>query len=220
MSQATVYAIDLPGHGKSDGAGLHAVPDYGEAVLAWMDALGLGQVILAGHSMGGAIGLSLALDCPARIAGLILVGTGARLRVDPAVLEGAAEEATFPRTVADIIKRALGPKASPRLTRQAQERMLEVRPTVLRGDFLACNQFDVMERLGGLALPVLVLCGTADAMTPVKYSEYLASRISGAELVRVDGAGHMVMLERPAEVVQAMSGFLDRHWPGANSGQA
>lgn len=214
---ATVYALDLPGHGKSDLAGRHAVTDYAGAVLEWMDALGLPRAVLAGHSMGGAVSLMTALECGARVAGLVLVGTGARLRVDPALLEGTSDEARFPKAVAEIVKRSFGPAASPGLTGQAHRRMLEVRHTVLHGDLLACNQFDVFDRLGEIGCPALVVCGTADEMTPVKYSEFLAQRIAGAELALVESAGHMVMLERPADVARAVSDFMDRHWSVGSS---
>ena len=88
----TVYALDLPGHGKSGGAGRAEIGAYAEVVRGFAEALGLVPFVLAGHSMGGAIALEFALRYPARLAGLILVGTGARLRVAPEILAGIQDD--------------------------------------------------------------------------------------------------------------------------------
>jgi pimeloyl-ACP methyl ester carboxylesterase len=79
---------------------------------------------------------------------------------------------------------------------------------VLHGDYTACDAFDVMERLEEVRCPTLALCGTADRLTPPKYSVYLRDHIPGAELVLVDAAGHMVMLEKPEVVARAVSQFV------------
>ena len=88
----TVYALDLPGHGKSGGAGRAEIGAYADVVRGFAEALGLVPFVLAGHSMGGAIALEFALRYPARLAGLILVGTGAKLRVAPEILTGILDD--------------------------------------------------------------------------------------------------------------------------------
>jgi pimeloyl-ACP methyl ester carboxylesterase len=85
--------------------------------------------------------------------------------------------------------------------------MLAVGPGVLRGDFLACDRFDVMGRLGEVRLPTLVICGEEDQLTPPKYSQFLVDHIQGARLVTIPEAGHMVMLEKPQETTDTMAGF-------------
>jgi len=85
---AQVYTIDLPGHGRSAPPGRTAIAGYGAAILGFMDVLELRRAALAGHSMGGAIALWLALAAPERVAGLGLVGAGGRMRVAPAILAG------------------------------------------------------------------------------------------------------------------------------------
>jgi pimeloyl-ACP methyl ester carboxylesterase len=86
--------------------------------------------------------------------------------------------------------------------------MAETPPEVIAGDYAACDAFDVRERLGQITAPTLVVGGTADQMTPLKYAEFLAEKIPGAKLARIEGAGHMVMLEQPELVAQHVEQFL------------
>jgi len=200
-------ALDLPGHGRSSGQGRTSIGDYRDLVLAFLDALGLERVILVGHSMGGAIAQSFALTHPHRLEGLVLVGTGARLRVLPAILDGLRQDVAG--TVKLIVSYAYAPGAPPDLVEQGRTDFLANSPDVLHGDFVACDRFDVMGRLGEIALPTLVICGSEDRLTPPKYAAYLRDHIPNAQLVLVEGAGHMVMVERPEEVTRAIRGFLD-----------
>ena len=88
--------------------------------------------------------------------------------------------------------------------------MAETRQAVLYGDFLACDSFDVMESVKKIQVPTLLICGSADRMTPPNRSEYLRDQIEGAQLHIIEGAGHMVMIERPDEVAGLLTGFLDQ----------
>ena len=157
-------------------------------------------------SMGGAIALDFALSYPDRLAGLIPVGSGARLRVLPAILTGILTD--FEATVDLVLDYAFGPGASEQLKRLGRQRLLKTPPQVLHGDYAACDAFDVMKRLGEIRCPTLIICGTADVLTPPKYSIYLRDHIPEAELVLVDGAGHMVMLEKPEVVARAVAEFV------------
>ncbi len=203
-----VLAVDLPGHGRSEGVGEQSIAAYAQRLMDWASALRLPPAVWIGHSMGGAIVQHLALHYPEQVAGLGLVGTGARLRVHPLILEGTAKEETFPDTVATIVQWSFAPQSSARLRELATQRMAETRPSVLHGDFLACDRFDVMDQVAAITCPTLVLCGAEDKMTPPRYAEYLASQIPNARLVIVPNAGHMVMLEQPEAVAQALQEFL------------
>jgi pimeloyl-ACP methyl ester carboxylesterase len=200
-------ALDLPEHGRSSGQGRTSIDAYRDVVLAFLDALGLEQAILVGHSMGGAIAQSFALAYPYRLQGLVLVGTGARLRVLPAILDGLRRdvEGTFNQ----IISYTYAPGAPPDLVEQGLADFLAHPPEVLYGDFVACDRFDVMGRLDEITSPTLVICGGEDRLTPRKYAAYLRDHIPGAQLVLVEGAGHMVMVERPEEVTRAIQRFLE-----------
>ncbi len=201
-----VVALDLPGHGQSGGPQCGSIAEFAQATVKLLDELQISRAVVAGHSMGSGIAQTLALDYPDRVAGLVLVGAGARLRVAPQIMDGIQKD--FPGTVSLIIQWAFGPNAPEPLTRLARERMLQTPPQVLLADYAACNAFDVMERVANIAAPALVLAGTADKMTPEKYGRYLAEHIPGAQLRLFEGAGHMVMLEQPDEVTAAITAFV------------
>jgi len=214
LHAANVYALDLPGHGRSGGTGRWSIADIADFMLAFMDVLQLQQAIIAGHSMGSATALQMALRDPQRVQGLVLVGAGARLRVLPAILEQVLSD--FEHTVDFICESAYSARTSRELVRQGQRQMLQVAPQTIHDDFSACNAFDVTERLGEIRCPTLVICGTEDRLTPVKYATLLAERIPGAELKLIEGAGHMVMTEKPDLVAEAIEMALTR-WSAVHS---
>lgn len=203
---ATVYAIDLPGHGRSEGPGRERIEDYAADVLRFMDAVGVARGVLVGHSMGGAIAQMTALLAPERVAGLVLVGTGARLRVAPVLLDGILQDARA--AIALITEWAWGPEADPVMVARGRQMMARVNPQVVWGDFAACDRFDIRERVGEIAAPTLIITGAEDRMTPPKFGQWLAERIPGARFVLVEGAGHMVMLEKPDPVASAVQEFV------------
>ena len=202
----TVYAIDLPGHGHSGGTGRTDIGAYAEVVRGFADALGLPQFVLGGHSMGGAIALEFALRYESRLAGLVLAGTGARLRVAPQILNGIM--ADFENTVRLLASSTHSDRVSPNQLRLYIRQLHELDPRVIHGDFLACDTFDRMADAARISIATLIICGAADRMTPPGYSRYLAGRIPGSELVMVPDAGHMVMAEQPTAVAEAISRFM------------
>ena len=207
LPRSPTYALDLPGHGRSEGQGRNTISAYGDWLVEFLDAAGKDQAVLVGHSMGGAIALDVALRHAGRVAGLGLVATGARLRVAPAILDGILEDREAAvRLICDF---AFGPETSPEMVRMGRRQMGAIPPNVIHGDFAACDAFNVMDRLGEIATPAFVLCGTQDHLTPRKYSIYLRDRIAHSVLHLVEGAGHMVMVERPEAVVAALSSFLE-----------
>ena len=208
LSRRETYAPDLPGHGRSEGPGRDRIAAYGDWLVAFLDAVELEQAVLVGHSMGGAIAQEVALRYPQRVAGLGLVGTGARLRVAPAILEGIRRD--FEAAVRLITGFAFGPEAAEEMKRLSRRQMAQTPPDVLYGDFIACDKFDALGRLEGIGAPAAVVCGTQDRLTPVKFSSYLRDHLPDAHLHLVEGAGHMVMVERPQAVAQALEALLGR----------
>jgi pimeloyl-ACP methyl ester carboxylesterase len=206
MAGATVYTLDLPAHGRSSGSGCDTIEGYVDAVVSFANEADVDDAIVVGHSMGGAIAQRLALERVGWVSALVLVATGARLRVAPAILENIRDD--FSHAVALITRYAWGPEASKSLMKLGRDALEDTGADALLGDFLACDRFDVMDRLGEIDIPVLVVCGTADELTPVKYARFLAEHIPHARLVTVEGAGHMVMLERPREVGEAVREFV------------
>jgi len=178
-------------------------------VKDWMFALGLHSAVFAGHSMGGAIALTLALDEADHVNGLVLLGGGARLKVSPELLEHASSQTTFQNAVNMVIEWSFGSCVPPRLKELAAQRMSETRSSVLYGDFVACNAFDETARIEQIRQPVLVICGNEDRMTPLRQSQFLAEHMPEAILRVIPGTGHMVMLEKPQAVADTLLGFLE-----------
>ncbi len=205
-----VYALDLPGHGKSEGHGLQDIHYYAEKILTWMQTIKLRRAVFVGHSMGGAVALTLALEYKEYVLGLILISTGARLRVHPTILLNTGDPQTFPTALSMIMSKSISKYANPRLVSLIQKRMEKIRPLVLCGDLIACDHFDVIDSLSLLKSPTLIICGQEDEMTPPRYSQYLHKNITGADIELIPKAGHMVMLEQPQGVMNAMEQFLLR----------
>ncbi len=195
-----VIAVDLPGHGKSGGVGCASLEDYGGWVVRLLDSLGIEKAIIGGHSMGGGIAQLLALDHAERVAGLVLVGTGAKLRVTQQILDGVKNN--FAATVEMIVEWSFAPSTPPQVKQLARQRMMEVNPDVLWNDFNACNNFDVIARVNQIKTPTLIMVGSADKMTPEKFSRLLAEQIVGSQLKVFAEAGHMLTLERTEEVTE------------------
>jgi pimeloyl-ACP methyl ester carboxylesterase len=204
-----IFALDLPGHGKSGGSGLQSIPGYGRSVVDWLEAVGLRQAVFVGHSMGSAIALWLALERPASVLGLGLFGGASRLKVAPELLENVANPTTFLKAVNLATSWSYTPGAPPELTEQAARRMAETRPAVLYGDFLACDSFDVTERLAEIQQPALVACGELDRMTPLRSVQFLADALPAGRLEVIPGAGHMVMIEQPDASATVLRSFLE-----------
>jgi pimeloyl-ACP methyl ester carboxylesterase len=203
-----VYSIDLPGHGKSPSPGESSIEGFVERIRTFMDAIGVERWIPAGHSMGGAIALTLALQSPDRVAGLVLVGTGARLRVHPDILNMTHDEKAFVSGAEVISNWSFSKGADRQLVDLSTRQLREAHSQTVRADYHACDSFDVMDHLSEVRAPCIVICGAEDRMTPVKYSHYLVDQIPNAEMVVVEDAGHMVMLEKPDVVAGAITDFV------------
>jgi pimeloyl-ACP methyl ester carboxylesterase len=204
-----VYALDLPGHGQSEGTGRHFVDEYAADVIAFMKELKIPAAVLVGVSMGGAIALTVAIKYPKKALGLGLLGSGAKLRVAAPLLEMAANANTFEAAVDMINANCFSAGVPQSLLELSKKQMMEIRPPVLLGDFLACNEFDAFGQLEKIDSPVLILCGAEDKMTPVKFSELLKSQIANSRLHVLENAGHMVMAEQADLVAELLKKFID-----------
>lgn len=210
LGERKVYAPDLPGHGKSAGIGEQSIANYARIVLDWMIDIHVNRVVLIGHSIGGAIALHMALQYTEYVAGLVLISSGARLPVNPELLSRLASPASFPSAVNLITKWSFSPHANKGMLDQFKQGLSKTRPSVVQGDYEACHNFDASESLSGVAVPVCLICGALDKMTPLRYSEYLAENIQGAEMSVVPRAGHMLMLEQPERLQKTIEDFIER----------
>jgi pimeloyl-ACP methyl ester carboxylesterase len=203
-----IYAMDLPGHGKSGGRGMQTIAAYARAIVDWLEAVNLHSAVFVGHSMGSAIALTLALDFSEHVLGIGLIGSGPRLGVAPELLEHASSATTYNNAIQTIVQWSFSPLFPPNLLELVAKRMNETRPSVLYGDLLACDAFDEMARVCKIARPALILCGSEDRMTPLRHSQYLVNQIPGATLKVFPTAGHMLQLEQPQWVANALGNFL------------
>ncbi len=202
-----VMAVDLPGHGQSGGTARDSVEAYSDFIYRFAERLLGFPFFLGGHSMGGAIALDFAINYPGRLAGLILVGTGARLRVLPDLME-LVDRGGIPENLAALMYR---PGTAETVIQMAKEDIKRVGPLVFRSDFKACDKFDHMRRLGEIEVPALVLTGDKDVMTPLKYGKFLTDNIKKASFEIIEDAGHMPMLEQPGAVNDSIIEFIEKN---------
>ena len=199
-------AIDLPGHGKSGGQASNKLEEYTDFVYNFGRHVLGSSFYLAGHSMGGAITMDFALNYADELQGMILIGTGARLRVAPVMLETFASGQKFPQ----MIDYAYGPAASAAMLKAARQEMEATDAAVYYKDFQACDQFDIMDRLHLIRNSCLIIGAAQDKLTPAKYSLFLAEKINSSKVTIIENAGHMMMLEKPQEVNIIIEKFIQK----------
>lgn len=207
LANKTVLAPDLPNHGKSVTLAFQTLEEIANTLLNWLDGLKMRQVDVCGHSMGGAISLLLALQAPQRVRKLILIGSAARLAVNPVLLELAAQPDTLPRAVELLIKWSFAPGTSQRLKELTARRLLDNHPHTLYQDLAACNRFDLSGELDKIKQPALILTGEFDRMTPIPGAQELAKKLANAHFEIIPNSGHMVVLEQPNWIAQWLWDF-------------
>ena len=205
--------VDLPGHGRSPGAGRAGIAEYALDLVALLDSLAIDSAVMLGHSMGGAIAQWLALEHTARVDALALAGTGARLPVNPALIKEIIDDPSA--TVIQITRWMWAKQAPDDLKRQTADIMVATAPSVIQADFMACDGFDLTPRLAEIALPTLILAGDSDKMTPLSLSQELARGIAGSALAVIPKAGHMMLLEQPEHCAELIAAWLKRALAGA-----
>jgi pimeloyl-ACP methyl ester carboxylesterase len=192
-SMLHVVALDLNGHGDSpDRRDSDILNSYLEDIENTVNQFE--KPYLAGHSMGGALTQLYALEHPEILAGIILIGTGARLRVTPLIFDLLDND--FEGYVNAIGEYAFHSDTSKKLIEASLSEVRKCLVKVIRRDFELCDSFDIMERIGEIELPTLILVGDNDKMTPPKYSSYLNDNINGSEYHIIENAGHSLMLEQ------------------------
>ncbi len=206
--RANTLAIDLPGHGNSDGEGMDRVEDYARVVAAFIKAIAMPDPIACGLSLGGAITQQLMLEHPDLLKAGILIGTGSRLKVAPVIFETIDKD--YDSYVDLIATLAVSEKTDPQLRGLFKEQTARCKPEIVHGDFRACNRFDVTEQLSAVDVPVLVVTAEDDKLTPPKYGIALEQGIQTATRSHIMDAGHIVPMEKPVDVNKAIMQFLDR----------
>jgi pimeloyl-ACP methyl ester carboxylesterase len=206
-----VLAPDLPAHGRSGGAPLTSIADMADWTAALIAAADAQKARLVGHSMGSLIALETAARHPDKVAALDLIGTAAAMTVGPDLLKAAEANS---RDAVDMMSiwglgfpAGLGGSLAPGLWMlTGAQRVLENnRPGVLFADLSACNAYqNALAAAAKVAVPTTLILGERDMMTPSKAGKALAAAIPNARTIILSGAGHMMMNERPDELLAAL----------------
>lgn len=200
-------ALDLPGHGNSEGQGYKSVEEYKNTVLEFIDVLKLKEIVLVGHSMGGGVAMLLVIERPDLFKACVLVATGAKLSVAQQTLDAVKNDyEAFCEISPD---RMFAEGSSPKLKQEFQQGLLDVGKEVCYWDLVACNEFDIMNDVNKISLPTLILSSDNDILTPVKYGEHLHQKIYGSEFDVIKASGHFIMQEKSRDFNQILENFLN-----------
>jgi pimeloyl-ACP methyl ester carboxylesterase len=206
--RVNTIALDLPGHGRSDGPGKDTIEDYAQAIDRFVDDIAAPRPIPCGLSLGGAIVQQLLLDFPEHYSAGILMGTGVQMKVGPVIFETIAKD--YAEFVEMIIKFAVSKKSNLDNLQVFKDELSRCAPEVVSGDFRACDRFDVSDRVSAIKVPVLVITSEDDILAPAEFGDVLEEKIQNARRVHIMDAGHIMSAERPDEVNSAISEFLDK----------
>src|SRR6267154_2320475 len=208
-----VLAPDLPGHGRSSGAPLQAITDMADWTAALLDAAGVAKAWLVRHSMGSLVALEAAARHPAKVSALGLIGTAATMTVGPDLLRAAEANDHAAIDMVSIwglgFQAELGGSLAPGLWMHtgAQRVLEQCRPGVLFNDLSACNAYQgALAAAAQITVPTTLILGERDMMTPARAGKALAAALPNSRTVVLRGAGHLMMAERPDELLAALQG--------------
>jgi pimeloyl-ACP methyl ester carboxylesterase len=208
-----VLAPDLPGHGRSPGPVLPTIAAMADWTAALLKAAGAAKAHLIGHSMGSLIALETAARHPDKVSALGLIGTAATMTVGPDLLKAAEANDQAAVDMVSIwglgFSAELGGSLAPGLWMHggAQRTLRDCAPGVLFNDLSACNAYqDALAAAASVKVPTTVILGERDMMTPARAGKALAAAIPHARTVVLPGAGHMIMAERPDDLLAALKG--------------
>lgn len=208
-------AVDLPGHGRSDGEPITSIESLGQFVIDLMDAAGWDRASLVGHSMGSLIALEAASRLGDRCRSMVLMGTAATMPVHPQLIEDSGTDLPAAAALMAAWGHAkpahVGQNPTPGMWMTGGARALVERsaPGALTTDFTACAAYANAETAAtAVACPVTVIIGLGDKMTPPKAGRALAAVLPDAEVIELADTGHSMMTEAPRAVRSAILGAV------------
>ena len=207
LREKTVYAIDLPGHGKSAGTAKHFVSAYQATLIDFIEQIKHNRAVLIGHSLGAAIALQFALNNPQHVAGLVCISSAASYNFDPTFIN-LFRSPKMQKTTLELLQAYFAPlhgKAQwyPNLVKS----LPTIRTSLWYADFRAAEHFDLRNKLPQIKTPTLVLSGEEDPLVPVSDAAYLARQLPEGRFISYPHHGHMLMLEEPVKIAQAIQRF-------------
>ena len=217
LDDYSIYAVDLPGHGKSDGKNKTTIAEYSRDIMDFLDAMDLENTCLVGHSMGAAIALHASLSNHWRICSVVAIGGASKMIVNDAILDGLQN--TFESTVDSIVKYSWHKKTgavadssqmAAFFREKAKQRLLDVGSKTVFGDFLACSRFDLSKRVGEIVVPVLVIASDCDRMVPLNVSWEMSEVLKNSYFVSLENCGHFQHIEQTAKVARELVTFLSK----------
>ncbi|WNM32185.1 alpha/beta fold hydrolase [Streptomyces sp. Li-HN-5-11] len=204
-----VVRLDLRGHGESGGAGARTIEEPARDVLALLDHLEIDRCVPIGHSMGGMIAQTIALGHPERVERLVLVNSISRMTYSRGrgLLMAASTLVPFKLFVAANIQRAFAPGYPREEVRRHIRASASTPREVVMTCYSAMRDFDVLDRVGEIRVPTLLVHGYHDIQLPVRQMLRMAKACPDAE-VRIIDAGHELPVEKPAELTAALDRFV------------
>ena len=210
-----VLAIDLPGHGRSDGAPLASIEAIADWIAATLAAAQIGAASLVGHSMGSLAVLECAARHPAKVNRIALLGPAVPMIVSDALLDAARDDAQLAYEMINAWSfsagKALGANPSPgmSMTGNAMRLMQRSQAGVLHNDLRACQAYaDGLAAAARVQCPALVVLGARDLMAPIKSAPPLIAALRDQRVVTFADTGHALMAEQPDGVLDALKSFL------------
>ncbi len=202
-----IIAIDLPSHNKSNSFPELSLDLYVDVVKKLVDSLKPKNLILGGHSMGGVVIQEYYFRYPNDVTALILCSTGGKMRVGQLIFNSI--KPNYQKYLNYLKVGFFYKKTSKKLIENVILETSQIDPDVTYRDFKICDAFDTLDKTSSIEIPCLIICGKADQLTPVKYSQFFHDKIINSKLCIIEKAGHGVMLEKPREVNTAIESFIN-----------
>jgi len=206
-SDFNYIALDLPGRAGSEGDVYKTVTDYKDFLLDFIEELKLENIIMIGHSMGGAIAMLIAIENPELLKAIVLIATSPKLAVAQQTLDKVREN--YDEFCEISPTRAFAEESPKELKDEYREGLIDTGSDVCYADLIACNEFDITDEVNKIKVPTLIISADKDIMTPWKNGEYLHQQIYGSEFQLIKDSGHFVMQEKAQETNSILSQFLN-----------
>ena len=222
-----VLAVDLPGHGRSDGPPIESIENLSAWISKFLNALEIKTTTVVGHSMGALVALEFAARHPESAERIALIGVAFPMKVSEAFLDAARRDDPAAYDMDTIwghapqVPLAGNPNPGMWMYGDTLARLSRLKPGVLHSDLKACNDYaDGMDSSGKVACPALFVLGARDMMTPSRGAESLINGIKNSRSVRIDRSGHSLMAEAPDATLDALIEFILGSSAGSRGGKS